>query len=178
MRAPDSALALEVFSRTERSGSCCVFIMRVFFDDSVPLPAGPPNAVCTKPVSDVYFTPNSDRKSGTPRQSMSALPPKADVCSASAYVCSGPKADSRAATMSEGSQYMPPVGDITHSACGHRMRSTRISISLRSVPKSIGLVRSARAPFSKPKPDHRHEPNAPSEVTTTIAAHCDRPLRR
>ena len=28
-------------------------------------------------------------------------------------------------------------------------RSTRVSISLRSVPKSIGLVSSASAPFSK-----------------------------
>jgi hypothetical protein len=67
---------------------------------------------------------------------------------------------------------------LNQSACGHRVRSTRISISLRSVPKSIGLVRSARAPSSKPKLHHRHEPNAPSEVTTTIAAHCDRPFRR
>jgi len=32
---------------------------------------------------------------------------------------------------------------------GHAARSTRISISLRSIPKSIGLVRSASAPFSK-----------------------------
>jgi hypothetical protein len=32
--------------------------------------------------SDVRFTPNSDRKSGFPRKVMSALPPKADMCSA------------------------------------------------------------------------------------------------
>ena len=32
--------------------------------------------------------------------------------------------------------------------CGHAARSTRVSISLRSVPKSIGFVRSASAPLS------------------------------
>ena len=41
----------------------------------------------------VRFTPNSDRKSGFPHKVMSALPPKADTCSALAYVCLGPKAD-------------------------------------------------------------------------------------
>ena len=33
--------------------------------------------------------------------------------------------------------------------CGHAARSTRVSISLRSAPKSIGLVKSASAPPSK-----------------------------
>ena len=32
--------------------------------------------------------------------------------------------------------------------CGHAARSTRVSISLRSITKSIGLVSSASAPFS------------------------------
>jgi hypothetical protein len=32
---------------------------------------------------------------------------------------------------------------------GYAVRSMRVSISLRSVPKSIGLVSSASAPFSK-----------------------------
>jgi hypothetical protein len=41
----------------------------------------------------VRFTPNSDRESGFPQQAMSALPPKADTCSALAYVCFGPRAD-------------------------------------------------------------------------------------
>jgi len=41
----------------------------------------------------VRFTPNSDRKSVIPAKAMSALPPKADMCSALAYVCFGPKAD-------------------------------------------------------------------------------------
>jgi hypothetical protein len=41
----------------------------------------------------VRFGPNSDRKSGLPQTVMSALPPKADMCSALAYVCYGPKAD-------------------------------------------------------------------------------------
>jgi hypothetical protein len=43
--------------------------------------------------SDVRFTPKSDRKSGFPHKVMSVLPPKADMCSALAYVCFGPKAD-------------------------------------------------------------------------------------
>ena len=38
----------------------------------------------------VRFTPNSDRKSGSPHKVMSALPPKADVCSARAHVRFGP----------------------------------------------------------------------------------------
>jgi hypothetical protein len=41
----------------------------------------------------VRFTPNSDRESGLPQTVMSALPPKADMCSALADVCFGPKAD-------------------------------------------------------------------------------------
>src|SRR6185437_9421949 len=41
----------------------------------------------------VRFTPNSDRKSGFPRKVMSALPPKADMCGAQAYVRYGPIAD-------------------------------------------------------------------------------------
>jgi len=38
-------------------------------------------------TSDVRFTPNSDRKSRHPQTVMSAVPPKADMCSARAYVC-------------------------------------------------------------------------------------------
>jgi hypothetical protein len=41
----------------------------------------------------VRFTPNSDRKSGFPQMVMPALPPKADMRSALAYVCFGPIAD-------------------------------------------------------------------------------------
>src|SRR5262245_56499908 len=41
----------------------------------------------------VRFTPNSDRESRHPQTAMSALPPKADMCSALADVCFGPKAD-------------------------------------------------------------------------------------
>src|SRR5262245_21758239 len=42
---------------------------------------------------DVRFAPNSDRKRGHAQMVMSALPPRADMCSARAYVCFGPKAD-------------------------------------------------------------------------------------
>src|SRR5262250_1587589 len=44
---------------------------------------------------DVCFTPKSDRESGLPQTVMSALPPKADMCGARAYVCFGPIADIR-----------------------------------------------------------------------------------
>ena len=43
----------------------------------------------------VRFTPDSDRESGFPRKVMSALPPKANSCSALAHVRFGPKADIR-----------------------------------------------------------------------------------
>jgi hypothetical protein len=45
--------------------------------------------------SHVRFTPNSDRESEIPQTVMSALPPKADMCSALIYVCFGPIADIR-----------------------------------------------------------------------------------
>jgi len=41
----------------------------------------------------VRFTPNSDRDSGLPQTVMSALPPKADMCSALANISYGPTAD-------------------------------------------------------------------------------------
>jgi hypothetical protein len=44
-------------------------------------------------IGHVRFTPNSDRESGFPKTVMSALPPKADMCSALADVCFGPIAD-------------------------------------------------------------------------------------
>jgi len=44
-------------------------------------------------ISDVRFTPNSDRESGPPQKVMSALPPKADMCGATSDVCFGPIAD-------------------------------------------------------------------------------------
>ena len=46
----------------------------------------------------VRFTPNCDCKSGYLRFVMSALPPKADMCSAAVPVRFGPKADSCAPT--------------------------------------------------------------------------------
>src|SRR5512139_3553610 len=45
-------------------------------------------------ISDVRFTPNSDRESGFPQKVVSALPPKADMCGALAHVRFGPEADS------------------------------------------------------------------------------------
>jgi hypothetical protein len=48
-------------------------------------------------TTHVRFTPNSDRKSGFQQRAMSALPPKADVCSANRDVRFGPIADMRRA---------------------------------------------------------------------------------
>src|SRR5262245_57993146 len=48
--------------------------------------------ICSAPTH-VRFTPNSDRESRLPQTVMSALPPKADMCSAVANVCFGPIAD-------------------------------------------------------------------------------------
>ena len=44
-------------------------------------------------MSDVRFTPNSDRESGHAAMVMSALPLKADMCSAFIDVGLGPEAD-------------------------------------------------------------------------------------
>jgi hypothetical protein len=43
--------------------------------------------------SHVRFTPDNDRESGHSQNIMSALPPKADMCDATAHVCFGPIAD-------------------------------------------------------------------------------------
>ena len=51
--------------------------------------------------SHVRFAPNSDHESGLRQRVLSALPPKADVCSASADVRFGPKADLRS--------FAPPI---------------------------------------------------------------------
>jgi hypothetical protein len=51
-------------------------------------------------ISDVRFTPNSDRESEFSQKVMSALPPKADMCGATAYVCFRPKADIRLSSTS------------------------------------------------------------------------------
>ena len=48
---------------------------------------------CAARKGNVRFTLNSDRESRHPQPVMSALPPKADMCSALADVCFGPKAD-------------------------------------------------------------------------------------
>jgi hypothetical protein len=47
----------------------------------------------TSAKEHVRFTPNSDRESGHAQMVMSALPPKADMCSARGDVRYGPKAD-------------------------------------------------------------------------------------
>src|SRR5262245_31298417 len=44
-------------------------------------------------IGDVRFTPNSDRESELPQTVMSALHPKADMCTAIAHVCFGAIAD-------------------------------------------------------------------------------------
>ena len=50
------------------------------------------------------LTPNSDRESGFPHKVMSALPPKADMCSALADVRFWPKADIKRLTVKKTAQ--------------------------------------------------------------------------
>ena len=69
---------------------------------------------------------------------MSTFPPIATELRTSLEVRNVPTTDSCTATYSGGLD-----GQFCYAA-----RSTRVSISLRSVPKSIGLVSSASAPFS------------------------------
>jgi hypothetical protein len=44
-------------------------------------------------ISNVRFTPDSDRETRHPQKVMSALPLKADMCGANRHVCFGPIAD-------------------------------------------------------------------------------------
>jgi hypothetical protein len=68
-------------------------------------------------TSHVRFTPNSDRESRFPQTVMSALPPKADMCTARGHVCFGPTADMPLLTNATGSQeletksYLSPAED-------------------------------------------------------------------
>ena len=66
---------------------------------------------------------------------------KADICSANSHVRFTP----------ESGHLIADTGCLlcANSGHSHAARSTRVSISPRSIPKSIGLVRSASAPFSK-----------------------------
>jgi hypothetical protein len=69
----------------------------------------------------VRFTPNRDRESGFPREVMSALPPKADMCGATRDVRFGPIADIEAFRHR-------PIGQVASRGSGpegalHRMRA-------------------------------------------------------
>jgi len=59
--------------------------------------------------SDVRFTRNSDRKSEFPQKVMSALPSKADMCSAKRHVCFGPKADILPWNAATTGHYLRPI---------------------------------------------------------------------
>jgi hypothetical protein len=65
-------------------------------------------------ISDVRFTPNSDRESGLPQKVMSALPPKADICGATRDVRFGPIAASRGC--SDGPNWVRRAGTIRRLA--------------------------------------------------------------
>ena len=66
--------------------------------------------------SDVRFAPVSDRKSGLPQRVMSALPPKADMCGALAYVCYGPEADIDAYSITSSARARSVGGTVMPSA--------------------------------------------------------------
>jgi hypothetical protein len=72
--------------------------------------------------SDVRFTPESDRESGFPRKVMSALSPKADMCSALAHVCFGPKAESVAISAVPGAAQLRARGHLTMNQISHHSR--------------------------------------------------------
>jgi hypothetical protein len=74
--------------------------------------------------SDVRFAPNSDRNSGFPHKVMSALPPKADMCSAARDVCFGPIADICSARVRV--RFTPESGQ---STLRHGVRRIRIQVS-------------------------------------------------
>src|SRR5262245_3604488 len=67
-------------------------------------------------AADVRFTPNSDRKSGLPQTVMSALPPKADMCTARAHVRFGPKADILAYSITSPARASTAGGTVRPSA--------------------------------------------------------------
>jgi hypothetical protein len=64
-------------------GSSLTFAIKL--EDSTDVRFGSKADMCSA-KRDVRFTPNSDRKSGHAQMVMSALPPKADMCSATSDV--------------------------------------------------------------------------------------------
>ena len=65
----------------------------------------------------VRFTPNNDRESGLSQTVMSALPPKADMCGARAYVCFGPIADIAVITVCQSAAGTRASGQIRSAFC-------------------------------------------------------------
>jgi hypothetical protein len=79
--------------------------------------------------------PNNDRKSRHAQTVMSALPPKADMCSALAYVRFGPKADINGAGDDTLSDDPKPIGyDSLVEATGRSL------LHLESVDGLLGVV--------------------------------------
>ena len=68
-------------------------------------------------ATDVRFAPNNDRKSRLSKEFVSALPPKADMCSAKAYVCYGPIADISPYSMT-------PEADVARVICFTKLPQT------------------------------------------------------
>jgi hypothetical protein len=67
-------------------------------------------------MGHVRFTPNSDRESGPPAKVMSALPPKADMCSATRDVRFGPIADITNYSITSSARPISVLGTLTPSA--------------------------------------------------------------
>jgi hypothetical protein len=79
------------------------------------------------------------KQTGALQLAMSALPPKADMCSAQAHVRFTPNSDRKSGHCGQA---------LPNAFFAYAARSTRVVISLRSAPKSMGLVKSASAPPS------------------------------
>jgi hypothetical protein len=88
--------------------------------------------------SHVRFTPNNDRESGFPQPVMSALRPKADMCSATRDVRYGPIAD-----MHKHETESPPRDGLSKSCCSDWIRLPCASFATRAKPMRRGRWRKA-----------------------------------
>jgi len=83
--------------------------------------------------SDVRFAPNSDRKSGHQQTVMSALPLKADMCSALAHV--------RLGHLRTKSPLTHSTQNVRRSGANEALGRLRTKICVLQAPRQIGFVR-------------------------------------
>ena len=91
-------------------------------------------------ITSCPLSPNSDRESGHRQTVMSALPPKADMCSARAYVRFGPKADMRRYSTISSAIDRTPDGMVSPSALAVLRLIARLNLMGSSTGISAGLA--------------------------------------